>query len=76
MKMVSIATKIMWHVSFNIVNQHTKVGDIQTNIEEIINTHIFPTKIALTDMCIKPWLMSQCNVPLTMKPVYCTSGHM
>ena len=34
--MVSIATKIMWHVKYNIVNQHTKFGDILTNIDKII----------------------------------------
>ena len=31
-----MATKIMLHVNFNIVNQHTKFGDIQTKIDEII----------------------------------------
>ena len=34
--MGSIATNIMLDVNFNIVNQHTKVGDIQTKIDEII----------------------------------------
>ena len=34
--MVSIATNIMRHVNFKIVNQHTKYGDIQTKVDEII----------------------------------------
>ena len=55
--MVSIATKIMWHVNFNIFNQHTKFGDIQTKIYKITvksctfhyNTLKY-TKIALTHL--------------------------
>ena len=44
LKMVSIETKIMWHVIFNIVNQHTKFGDIQTEIIEIIVSHDHPLR--------------------------------
>ena len=45
--MVSIATKIIRHVNFNIVNQHTKLDDIQTEIDEII-IKLEYTIIALT----------------------------
>ena len=34
--MVPIANKIMLHVNVNIVNQNTKLYDIETKIDEII----------------------------------------
>ena len=34
--MGSLAPKIMWYVNFNIANQHTNFGDMQSKIDEII----------------------------------------
>ena len=48
--MVSIATKIICHVRFNIVNQRTKFGDIQTKTDDIIIKSCIFTQIDLTHM--------------------------
>ena len=75
--MVSIATKIMWLVNCNNINQHTKFGYIQTKIDKIIiKSCIFQNtlKLPLTDLCILGHLQPLVQLATTASATRLKSG--